>query len=446
MARFAPFVVIVTLAASSACEPRVKTALNVVPPLPTVPTPAPRCAESGQSAPLIVEWPSAERAMIESRAKAGLVLLRYKDCNIAVLSQCATKAKSAYAWVGTTRKRDRLVVTDRNELYANLPLGAATLEGTLARAKSLDVDMTVVGRYETDRGGLRVDDLTGDDCARATHVVTGITVGAFRFSAGTRGSASAGACVLGVKAGGSTSSTHEVLAEDGDDSACTTMTQAAATPPPNCAAPLRLDLVPIGTEKKSTPDCAPGTTWDGTKCKDAASPPIGCTVAEASLSVCSNRCAGDDATACVSLGVIYERRGEAAFAAAAYNKACTRNVGEGCSGLASMLIDGVSQPKDTPRAASLFERGCDLRHPEACTWLGHLHRMELIAGADATKATGWYTRGCDSGDSFACYWLADALLEGRGAPKDQGRAALILQRLCTQKHALSCMKLKSLGG
>lgn len=428
------------LGGALACGPRTKEKPAVGPPVPTYTPPAAKCAESGQSAPLIVDWPSAERTRIESAAKSGVVLLRYKGCAISVVGQCATRAKRAYAWVGTTRKRDHLVFTDRDELYANLPLGAASLEGTLARTQSLDVDMTIVGRYEADAGTVRADDLIGDGCTEATHVVTGITIGSFRFFAGASGKAGASAGAFGAKAGGSTATEHEVLAEDGDESACTAAKSVAAGPPASCAAPLRLELVPIGATKKAAPDCGPGTTWDGTQCKDADATPK-CVAAESALAVCTTLCATDDDRACVTLGTIYLRRKEPAFAVAAYQKACDRGVGEGCSELAAFHLE----EKDALRAAALFARGCDLHDPQACTWLGHMHRMSLVPDASATASTSWYTRGCDAGDSFACYWLADALLEGRGTAKDPARANLLLDRLCAKNNALACMKLKKGG-
>jgi len=434
-----PLAMAVSLASAFACGPRTKSGSGVNPPMPA--HTAARCAESGQSAPLIVEWPSAERTKLESRARAGLVLLRYKGCNIEVLAHCATAG--SYAWVGTTRKRDHLVLSDRDELYANVPLGAASLEGKLARTGSLDVDITMVGRFESSRGAVRRDEVSGDGCDEATHVVTGITVGAFRFSTGVSGKAGASAGAFGAKAGGETASSRETLALDGDAVACADAKSGSIAPPPQCAAPLRIELVPLGKEKKAAPDCAKGTAWDGTKCRETTAP--GCTTADDALSACSAQCATTDATACVALGIIYERRKELAFATAAYTKACDRGVGEGCAALAGLYLDGEAMPKDPARATTLFERGCDLHHAESCTWLGHLHRLGIAPGADAARSTNGYTRGCDSGDAFACYWLADAHLEGRGTPKDQGRALLILRRLCGEKHALSCLRLKSLG-
>jgi uncharacterized protein len=382
---------------------------------------------------MIVEWPTADRMKVEALAAKGLVFLHYEGCRIEVVAQC--HGPGSYAWTGTTRRRDRIILTDRDELYANIPLGAASLEGTLARAGSLRIEMTIVGRFESDRANVRADELKGDACSRATHVVAGIAVGAFRFATGTSGKIGASASVMGAKTGGASESAQETLAEDGDEAACTNAKAGSLSPPANCAAPLRLELIPIGQAKQVAPVCAPGTAWDGVACKDANTDPLG----KASV-----KCAAGDASACVTLGMLHERGRDGAFAVAAYQKACDRNNGEGCGLLAAMYLDGDLVAKDVTRASSLFDKACELHHSESCTWLGHMLRMGTDGAVNAAQSTKLYTRGCDMNDSFACYWLADAHLEGRGTPKDPARAALILKRLCEQKHALSCAKLKSL--
>src|SRR5258708_54656 len=82
--------------------------------------------------PLIGEWPSADRAALESQARRGTVVVHYVGCEMEVLRQCT--APGAYAYAPTTRQRDKIAIRDADELYANLPLGAAALEGKLAKA------------------------------------------------------------------------------------------------------------------------------------------------------------------------------------------------------------------------------------------------------------------------------------------------------------------------
>jgi hypothetical protein len=134
-----------------------------------------------QARPLIVEWPSADRQELESKVRGGVVAVRYRDCEMDVLERCSVPSK--YSYLGTTRAEDRVVIKDADDLYANLPVGAARLEGKLERSGQLTVDMSLVGRYEADKAVIRTDELAGD-CAGATHFIYGLSVGAFDLYAG----------------------------------------------------------------------------------------------------------------------------------------------------------------------------------------------------------------------------------------------------------------------
>ena len=54
-----------------------------------------------------------------------------------VLERCSVPAR--YRYLGGTRKQDRLVIRNADDLYANLPVGAAKLEGKLERSGQLTV-------------------------------------------------------------------------------------------------------------------------------------------------------------------------------------------------------------------------------------------------------------------------------------------------------------------
>src|SRR5262245_56226050 len=129
-----------------------------------------------QARPLIVEWPSSDRAALEARMKQGLVPVKYVGCEMEVLTRCQVP-KTAYGFTGITRKNDRVHIRDADELYANIPVYAAKFEGQLQKAGTLNVNMTIVGRYDTTKTTVRQDELEGD-CTEATHVVTALTVGA----------------------------------------------------------------------------------------------------------------------------------------------------------------------------------------------------------------------------------------------------------------------------
>lgn len=134
--------------------------------------------------PLVIEWPSSDRATLEAEAKHGLVVVKYSGCEMELMPQC--HVAGSYRYTPTTRKLERVVISDEDELYAKLPVGAARLEGTLAKSGQLVVNMNIVGRYDAIES--KLDRLEGM-CDGATHVVTGLTAGAFEFYAGASGAA-----------------------------------------------------------------------------------------------------------------------------------------------------------------------------------------------------------------------------------------------------------------
>jgi hypothetical protein len=195
-----------------------------------------------QARPLIVEWPSADRAALEAQSKRGLVAVRYLGCEMEILRQCQVGGR--YGYTPLTRKRDRVVIRDTDDLYAKVPLGAARLEGTLARAGALDVSMTIVGAFDADEPPARLTDAQGE-CSRATHVVTSMTVGAFQFYAGIESELGGSAGVLGAEAGARSKTHRELINEDGNDGACERSTGTDGTPPDGCGALLRVEVVPV---------------------------------------------------------------------------------------------------------------------------------------------------------------------------------------------------------
>ena len=195
-----------------------------------------------QAEPLIVEWPDAARGKLESQVKKSVVVVRYIGCDMRVLGQCSAPGKYGYASLNP--KKSRVKMHNADELYANIPAYAVKFEGTLARAGELNVEMTIVGRYEADRSGVRVEDLQGD-CEGATHVVTGLSVGAFEFFAGAGAKAGVGVAAGDIGAGAKSSSLRETLNADGQEAACKGATGADTIPPYGCGALLGLEVQPI---------------------------------------------------------------------------------------------------------------------------------------------------------------------------------------------------------
>jgi formylglycine-generating enzyme required for sulfatase activity len=216
-----------------------------------------------QAHPLIVEWPSADRLTLENKIREGVVAVRYVGCEMRVLERCTVSA--SYAYLGATRSEDKVIIKDEDDLYTNLPLGAAKLEAKLLRSGELTVDMDLVGRYEASRPAIRADELHGE-CEGATHFVYGVAVGAFDFHAGADATVGVGASFAGVGASGQSQAERETLKKSGDEAACARATREDKAPPEGCGALVRIEVVPIGAPAPVVPVCPDGTTWDGKAC------------------------------------------------------------------------------------------------------------------------------------------------------------------------------------
>jgi hypothetical protein len=127
--------------------------------------------------------------------------------------------------------------------------------------------MEIVGRYEAPPGKLKRSAFEGE-CDNATHFVTGLTVGAFTFSAGGSAKVGGGANVGGAGAGGSSSAGREILTRDGDEAECK---KAPITdkPPPGCGALIQIEVASFSEEKR----CGEGEILVNEECIAKAVPP-----------------------------------------------------------------------------------------------------------------------------------------------------------------------------
>jgi hypothetical protein len=201
--------------------------------------------------PLVVEWPDTARGKLESLSHRGLVAVHYEGCELEVLGRCRVKS-GAYGYSPITRKQSTVVIKDEDDLYANMPVGALRLEGKLKSAGQLNVQMTIVGRYEAQTNRVGDSDLEGE-CGEATHVVSALTVGSFTFFAGAGAEASGGASFAGAGAGARSTAARETLEKDGDESACMRATGADPKPPEGCGALLQIEVMPLAKAARVEP-------------------------------------------------------------------------------------------------------------------------------------------------------------------------------------------------
>lgn len=416
--RGAALITIAALAFTSACSGG--NLASEIAKAPENPNKESKCGTSTiQARPLIVEWPSSDRAALEARVKQGLVPVRYVGCDMEVLTTC--KVPAEYGYTGITPKNDKVVIRNTDELYANIPVYAAKFEAKLQKAGSLEIAMTIIGRYESNRPRVHSDELQGE-CGAATHVISALTVGSFMFSAGANAEIGSSAGYQAIGAGAKSTASNETLNTDGDAKQCEKATSEDKAPPFGCGALLRVELLPIGEARKDLPACPGGTTWDGKQCIAAASAAAGAAGAGSAAATAATTapakgdstvdsyqksCDGGDARACVTLGeMFYNARGgvakDAARAVTLFNKACEKGEATGCVDLGWAHASGSGVDKNPSVAADQFSKACNATTTLGCVGLGMLYRAGTGVAKDQKRAADLFNKACAAGNDTAC--------------------------------------------
>jgi hypothetical protein len=265
MQKSARLMVVVMLLAPVGCATGFAGAREV---LPRAPVEQGRCrVAASQSSPLVTEWPASEKANLEVMLHAGAVAVAYSGCSMRLLPDC--HVRGGYRWMRTTPATDSLEINDTDDLYAKLPLGAASLEGELKRTGKLTVKTIVAGQLKLDGAG--VGDVPADGaCAQATHIMTALSIGAFSLSADGERTRKLEASVSLGEAKIQSDRGATLLRSAGDFDSCNGTT--ADNPAGNCASPVQAFLAPLpgraadegppGTVKVDFVSGNPSSRWD----------------------------------------------------------------------------------------------------------------------------------------------------------------------------------------
>ncbi len=203
------------------------------------PAPLARCKIAADHRdPLVTEWPASSKARLEALMRdGGGIAVAYSGCDLRIVDEC--HLEGTYQWRRTTLATDTTDIHDDDDLYAKLPLGAASLEGELRRDGALRVVTEVAG--EMDLVGFSRDKVPdGAACARATHVVRGISVGTFKLFASGQAGGKAGVSLGSIGGGGGASESESVIREAGDPAQCAQATHDA--PDSQCRSPIQIFL------------------------------------------------------------------------------------------------------------------------------------------------------------------------------------------------------------
>jgi hypothetical protein len=221
-----------------------------------------------QGNPLITEWPASEKANLEALLKGGAVAVEFTGCAMRLLPQCRPGGR--YRFERTTLASDSIDIKSSDELMAKLPLGAASLEGELSRSGRLTVKTWVSGQARLEGIGPEQIPAT-PECSRATHLLGGLSVGAFSLLSGgeLKGGLEANIAKLG-EAGGKSSRSSEVVRSAGDPDSCKQGSEYE--PHFNCRSPIQTFLWripgrghaegPAGTIKVDLVSANASARWD----------------------------------------------------------------------------------------------------------------------------------------------------------------------------------------
>jgi hypothetical protein len=199
---------------------------------------------------LVVDWSPLDRSKLEAAARHGVVPVRIDGCRARIVDTCTVKR--AYAFSATSRQREVMVVRDRDELGAKLPILATRLGASFSESSALDVTMTVVGRYEAGASPIDRADLDGE-CGGVTHVVANVSVGAFSIS--TAKATSVEGSIDVVQA--ARSRERKRVDAAGLEEQCALARRTDDAPPEDCAIPLRVELRALSTRIARKPDPPP---------------------------------------------------------------------------------------------------------------------------------------------------------------------------------------------
>lgn len=188
----------------------------------------------------------AARQLAERARGDGLIAVHLEDsedgqARLQIIDGCFVAGK--YQYRSMSMLDDKIVIKDEDELKAALPFSYGKFEGSFKQKSGLYIEYRTPGDFVAPGGPY---ELTGT-CTGATHVVTHLTIGAFRTGSSASMSTGGSAGVAGGPAvSGGTSSSNEQETSGGNFDSCKNdFNLFGAAVPLECSIPLKLTLAPI---------------------------------------------------------------------------------------------------------------------------------------------------------------------------------------------------------
>ncbi len=204
------------------------------------------CARNPQLDPLVTEWPASEKAHLQGVLSEQPVAVEYTGCELRILDECRLPGR--YSWRRTEISQESLKIGTRDELASRLPLGGFNLEGELERSAGLVLRTTIAGQFDLNEGDLQTADI--GPCARASHVIESVSVGAFSLASlsAAQGGTESSSPLMNETT--QTTRAERVVREAGIPDSCAAATELA--PDKQCSSPVRIELRSLEHRKPRT--------------------------------------------------------------------------------------------------------------------------------------------------------------------------------------------------
>jgi hypothetical protein len=230
-----------------------------------------KCNPRNHNRPFIIEWDATDMSSFQSHAASDVVFVRYQGCDLEVLEGCRDDSvKGAFGaykpveW--TSGGLEAIDIADENELYAKLPLGAASLGGRVESGEKFHMEYYVSGTRNATRDHVYRGELSKiAACQGATHYVYGYNLGAFALASASKLHGEVNGSYFGFGAGGAKTTTSQAEKKGGDIGACK---GDSAREVEDCKVPIRLTLRAI--EDGSNPDVQASQAPDTDAAKNLA--------------------------------------------------------------------------------------------------------------------------------------------------------------------------------
>jgi hypothetical protein len=203
-----------------------------------------KCNAKNHERPFVIEWDATDTSGFEARVAQGLVFVKYEGCDLKVLDACGEESAEAYKtpeW--TSGSVEKLDVATEAELFAKLPLSAATLGARVGGGEKFHMEYYVAGTRTAKTASVKKSTLKGKACKDATHFVYGYNLGAFALGTLKSSSGEVGVSVQGVGAGANQKFTSNAEKKGGVLASCSPEKTEGVK---GCQTPIRLMLRELG--------------------------------------------------------------------------------------------------------------------------------------------------------------------------------------------------------